>query len=390
MAVVQLFDDDSFTQQPSTRETNSASCLSVLRSSRRSRSDRLRFIQRSPVNQGDDSEEACSSEDESPSDEACSVSQPQSSAALRRFFRHRRTQICSRRFPRGRASLLVFVLVIAERYIFYGAVNGLFGLIPEFNNNGGGFASFLKIFLYYCIGRLFYPIGGFLADVYLGRYRVIHISLWLYWIAFALLAIAHVLHVCREASVVHNHVLPIASYVLIVLASGGFESTIIPFGADQMEAASSGDLSSYFYWLYFSFQVGILINIVVSSAISLLIPLDLRPIMPVLMTLIVITLALLLHVCLEHWYFNNVLRENCIKMVSQVSWFAATVKRHMPQYRRAFRYGEGKVPRIELAKQKYDGKFTGDQVEDVKTFCRICLVLFSLGGFFFSLSGVSN
>ena len=397
-----LFTDDSLSiQQPSPRTSTSRLFPSSPRSEctssdgisrqrdRNQGNDRLRL---SPVNIEEDY-----SEDESPShptDAADSVGKTTSSGAVQRFLRHRRGQICSRRFPKGRASLLVFVLIIAERYVFYGAVDGVLRLIPELaskSGTGAGFGSFVRIFLYYCIGRLFYPVGGFLADVYLGRYRVIHISLWLYWIAFAFLAIANVLRVSVSAStsVIHNEILPIFAYVLIVLASGGFESTIIPFGADQLEAAGSSELSSYFYWFKFAVQIGILGNVLVTSVVSLFLPEYLVPVLHVLITLVVTTAALVLHKSLEHWYFKNVLRENCIKMVSKVLSFAATVKRHQPQYRRAFRYSEGILPRIELTKQRYDGKFTGDQVEDVKTFCRICFILFSIGGFLFSLSGVS-
>ena len=394
MAATLSTEDSLPIQLPSPR--TSTSRPSIIRSSsfqlqryKNRGSDRLR----SAVNLSDcDSSEYGSLAD--PTDVAYSVGTTISSGAARRLLRHRRGQLCSRRFPKGRASLLVFVLIIAERYVFYGAVDSVLRLIPELSNKSGvdaGFSSFMNIFLYYCIGRLFYPVGGFLADVYLGRYRVIHISLWLYWIAFTFLAIANVLRVSVSAStsVIHNEILPIFAYVLIVLASGGFESTIIPFGADQLEAAGSSELSSYFYWFKFAVQIGILGNVLVTSVVSLFLPEYLVPVLHVLITLVVTTAALVLHKSLEHWYFKNVLRENCIKMVSKVLSFAATVKRHQPQYRRAFRYSEGRLPRIELAKQQYDGKFTGDQVEDVKTFCGICFILFSIGGLFFSLSGVS-
>ena len=310
---------------------------------------------------------------------------------LNNFLAQRRSHIRSRRFPSGRASVLVFILAAAERFVFYGAVNSVLDLIPWLSaHRGGGFSSFLKIFLYYSVGRLFYPIGGFLADVYLGRYRVIHMSLWLYWIAFALLEIAHLLELSSTAGVVSSYIIPIVSYVLIVLASGGFQSTVIPFGADQIEGGSSSELSSYIYWLYFSNQVGILCSVSISGAISSLLTSTYVPIAQAFVALTVLTAVLILHKCLNNWYFTNIVRDNCIKTVCQVLWYAARVKRHMPQYRRAFRYGEGKLPRIELAKAKYDGIFPDHHVEDVKTFCRICLIIFSLGGFFFSLSGVSS
>ena len=302
-------------------------------------------------------------------------------------------QMCSNRVPRGRAFALILVMLIIERYILYGAVNQILDLIPGLTNatTSQGFDFFLKIFLYYSVSRVLYPVGGFIADVYMGRCRVIHISIWFFWIAFALLTVANMLQELLQshASVFTTHVLPIAAYVFVLLASGGFESTLIPFGADQLEAASSSELSSYFYCYYIAIQVGTLLNVFVNSVLSLWLPSH-EQLMQAFATLVVATLGLVLHNSLQHWYFKNALRENCIKLVLKVLWYVSRVKRQMPRYRRAFRYGEGRIKRINLAKRKYDGIFFGDQVEDVKTFLRVCFILFCLGGYFFSQAGVST
>ena len=286
-------------------------------------------------------------------------------------------------------------MLVIERYVLYGAIDEVLYLIPELDKDAdmtGG--TFLRVFLFYCVSRIFYPVGGFIADVYMGRCRVIHMSLWLYWIAFAFLTVAHILqglhNELHNASVLYTHILPIAAYVFMILAAGGFEPTLIPFGADQLEAAGSNELSSYFYWYYFSIQIGTLLNIFVDSGLSMLPPAQTADTMQVLATIIVTTCGLVLHMTLEHWYFKNIVGENCIKLVAKVLWYAARVKRRMPQYRRAFRYGEGKIKRIDLAKRRYDGIFSGDQVEDVKTFCLLCLIIFCLCGYFFSQSGVSK
>ena len=299
--------------------------------------------------------------------------------------------MCSQRIPRGRRFFLILVMLVIERYVLYGAIEEALDLIPSITGLKG---MFLRVFLFYCVSRILYPVGGFIADVYMGRCRVIHMSLWFYWIAFALLTVAHILqglyNELHNASVLYTHILPIAAYVFMILAAGGFEPTLIPFGADQLEAAGSNELSSYFYWYYFAIQLGPLLNIFVNSGLSVLLPAQTADTMQVLATIIVTTCGLVLHKTLEHWYFKNIIRENCIKLVTKVLWYAARVKRRMPQYRRAFRYGEGKIKRIDLAKRRYDGIFSGDQVEDVKTFCLLCLIIFCLCGYFFSQSGVSK
>ena len=176
------------------------------------------------------------------------------------------------------------------------------------------------------------------------------------------------------------------------MASGGFQSTIIPFGADQLEAASSSELSSYIYWYYLAIEIGTISNVIVDAIISYTLPKSVHTnrIIQSLIAVGLISLALILHNSFKHWYFRNPVHKNCIRLVKNVTCYVAKVKRHIPQYRRAFRYGEGKISRIELAKQKYDGIYTCDQVEDVKTFCRICLVLFSLTGLFFASTAVSS
>ena len=294
-------------------------------------------------------------------------------------------------------------MLVIERYVLYGAIDEVLDLIPELDKDADmtGLGTFLRVFLFYCVSRIFYPVGGFIADVYMGRCRVIRMSLWFYWIAFALLIAANMLqglqrgslelyHDISHVSWLYTYVLPIAAYVFMILAAGGFEPTLIPFGADQLEAAGSNELSSYFYWYYFAIQLGPLLNIFVNSSLSTLLPAQTADTMQVLATIIVTTCGLVLHKTLEHWYFKNIVRENCIKLVGKVLWYVARVKRRMPQYRRAFRYGEGKIKRIDLAKRRYDGIFTGNQVEEVKTFCLLCLIIFCLCGYFFSQSGVSK
>ena len=323
------------------------------------------------------------------------------SPLMRQSVRPRRVgcrEMCTRRVPKGKAVLLVFTLIVIERYIFNGAVDAVLRLIPEFADTDG-LGYLVRILLLYCGGRIFYPVGGYLADVFLGRYTVIYICLWLYWIAFSLLATGSAVHVIalsegeeieRKLAPLYYYLFPILCYLCVILASGGFQSTIIPFGADQLEAASSSELSSYIYWYYLAIQVGSIANVIVDAAISYMLhDVHTNRIIQALIAVALISLALILHRWFKGWYFRNIIRENCIKLVKNVVCYAAKTKRHLPRYRRAFRYGEGRVPRIELAKQQYDGIYTQDQVEDVKTFCRICLVLFSLMGLSFTITGVS-
>ena len=55
--------------------------------------------------------------------------------------------------------------------------------------------------------------------------------------------------------------------------------------------------------------------------------------------------------------------------------YATNAKRTAPKSRQAFRYGEIPPPRIDLAKVDYDGNYSHEEVEYVKIFCLIHVLL---------------
>ena len=314
-------------------------------------------------------------------------------------------RFCHNRIPKGKAVFLALVLSTIETFAFYGAVDGIIRLVLGNDRSTTSLAYSISIILQYSAGRLCYPVAGFLADVYFGRYKVIHISLWLFWIAFSLLSLALSLNGLPHVSpMLTRYALPTVAFVLISLGSAGFEANIIPFGADQLpQGATSEQISSYIYCWYVTKQTGSLLGSTAFIVLflpsyklltnyNLAVDFNLHTVSTIqpMIAVLVITIAILLHVCCEGWYFKDRERENPIKLVLHVLIYAAFVRRQPPRYRRAFRYGETRKPRIELAKEDYDGIFSSEEVEDVKTFCRITLIIFSLTGFFASYSAVSS
>ena len=305
-------------------------------------------------------------------------------------------RFCFNRVPKGSGPLLVFILNVLESFAFYGASSGLLQLV--LNNSDPNLEFFLNIALTFSVGRLLYPIGGILADVYFGRFRMIRITLLMFWVACAIMALALPLYGLAPYSLV-GIILPIVAFVLFLVASGGFETTIIPFGADQLsQGASSEEISSYFYWYYFGRQGGIFLFVLLSLGLYLHVNnsthlegfnFQMIGAVEALLFVVAMTVALCLQICFQGRFFKDTTRSNPLKLVAGVIYYAATVKRRAPKYRRAFRYGEAKKPRIELAKIEYDGIYSSEEVEDTKTFCQVVLFLFSLGGFFISYSGVS-
>lgn len=103
---------------------------------------------------------------------------------------------------------------------------------------------------------------------------------------------------------------------------------------------------------------------------------------------VLITVGIIMHICLQKWYFRDRKRENPIKLIINVLYYSATVERHLPIRNQAFRRGEERKSRIELAKIEYDGIFTSEEVENVKTFCQILFLILTLGGCFATYGGV--
>ena len=312
------------------------------------------------------------------------------------------SRFCFDRIPKGSGPLLVFILNVLESFAFYGSFDGLLQLVLHaiFYDAGIYYKNlefFLNIGLTYSLGRLFYPIGGFLADVYFGRFRVIHTTLLLFWVAFGIMALALSSH-GLVSSVLVDAILPIIACALVVVASGGFETTIIPFGADQLpQGASSEEISAYFYWYYFGRQGGTFLSVLLSLVIGHFydgselegLKFQMTGAIQALMLAVAMTLAICLVMCFQRHFFKDTARTNPLKLVVGVTLYASTAKRQVPRHRRAFRYGETKKPRIELAKIEYDGIYSSEEVEDTKTFCQLLLLLFSLGGYFIPYTGVS-
>ena len=327
------------------------------------------------------------------------------------------------RYPKGKASVLVFVLNIIVSYAFGAAITGILNIFTiekniQLNSTEIHLLSFMSLLFQFCISRMFYPIAGFIADVYIGRCKMVKISLSLLAIGYTILVAAFILG-GQKSIFKHHYAVKVSIWVdvvrmiafLVISAGGGaFEATIIPFGVDQLQGASSAEISSYFYFFYFSRNLGMVLGITIYSVVlytSLKMNSmefenylqvisdhphinELYGVFQPLVTLIILTIGIILIICLHHWFFKNTLWENPVKLIAKIVCYAATVKRHLPVRNRAFRYGEEKKKRIELAKVTYDGKFPDEKVEDVKAFCRIFLIIFSLVPTMFSINAVST
>ena len=158
----------------------------------------------------------------------------------------------------------------------------------------------------------------------------------------------------------------------------GFQANIIQFGIDQLPDASSTEITSFILWLAWTMSVsGVIVYATSSSCLTV----HLKYIH--FATALVVTANLSICMCLNllfrHWLVKEPPTQNPFKLVLRVIKYS--IKTKYPRQRSAFTYHEEELPsRIDFGKQKYGGPFTTEQVEDVKTFLRIALVI-TVGGF---------
>jgi peptide/histidine transporter 3/4 len=159
----------------------------------------------------------------------------------------------------------------------------------------------------------------------------------------------------------------IAPQFLLALGLAGFISNILQFGMDQLHDAPSTEIVSFIVWYLWTFTFGLTFGVVFSSSFY-------GSVLATFFTSCSVSLALCLDSCFSHWLVKEPVRRNPFKIFLGILCYA--VRNKYPCQRSAFTYWEDKpYTRIDLAKDKYGGPFTTEQVEDVKIVLRIIVML---------------
>ena len=226
-------------------------------------------------------------------------------------------------------------------------------------------------YLYSITWGLTLPIAGWLADVYLGRYKVIRWSIWLMWIASVLVVASSVLSQLVESYYsINNSYITIVLFIMVSIGFGGYQANIVLFGIDQLQDASTDEITSFITWyLYTFFSGGIVIHFIDSY---------LHEAYGGLLEEFLICICLTVVVILTFVFDNILLKEpithNPFQLIYKVIKYA--IKNKHPKGRSAFTYCEDELPsRIDFGKSKYGGPFTIEEVENVKTFLRLVIVI---------------
>lgn len=218
---------------------------------------------------------------------------------------------------------------------------------------------------------LLFPIGGWLADAYIGRYRMIRYSIWMMWIGTIFIMAGEIF-----ASVNGTYNATIKEYVIyamfavMAMGFGGFQSNIIQLGVDQLIDASSTEITSFITWyVLILYASGITLQFT-TECIVYMQPNDELYYVKALAIAFFLTIVLCSDFLFNGWLDKEQVVINRFNLIPRVIRYA--LKNGKLKYMVTSTVNNNQAPsRLDVAKQTYGGPFTSQQVEDVKTFLQL-------------------
>ena len=242
---------------------------------------------------------------------------------------------------------------------------------------------------------IFYPLSGFLADVWCGQFKVIIISLTTTLVSTIIFAVTVTIWAslkdARKWMIFVSFKERIPLYVtvfgavfFIILGYAAYQANFIQLGLDQLMEAPSTSLSVFIHWAIWADTLGTsLVGIAAAIESCPLVSTKIKYPFYIVpgFVLLCFPVLLILACWKHHWFYIEPDLRNPYKTMIKVLNFVRKHKR--PLYRSAFTYSDVDYPsRIDFAKQRFGGPYTTEQVEDAKAFLRILLLLVSIGPVF--------
>ena len=253
---------------------------------------------------------------------------------------------------------------------------------------------------------LTYPVIGWISEVYQSNVKILKLSFTTWFLSSLMLLLSAILLIVisptyKAGKYIHGFS-GVVSIVTSLAGLGMYEANAIQFGMDQMLEASSEQLSSFIHWYFWCVHLGPLLTFYALLGMYLYF-LHCKMKTSYLgnysfgWLLLVISSIQILSCAFALILTKKISKKSfCIKQTSGYSLkiiyrvLNYAYQHKFPERRSAFTYWENHTPsRIDLGKQKYGGPFTYEQVEDVKTFFRLLLLLLSLYGFQLTGDGYS-
>ncbi len=249
----------------------------------------------------------------------------------------------------------------------------------------------------------FYPLAGYLADNVVGKYKMIIRSLKLQLIALLVsivtTAILMALYLTGKipgsideiagsigiAGFIGLIVVSLLFYFVMNISFIGFNANVIQFGMEQLHDSPVHHQSLFIYWYVWVYY---LVQLIIVQPWNMLytyvffVPTTICISLLLIVSFPIIAVALCVALKRKEWFLIIPSEVSPYKLVYKVTQFARHHK--VPIRRSAFTYCEDEIPTgLDLAKNKYGGSFTTEEVENVKAFYGILKIIVALGPVFF-------
>ena len=308
-----------------------------------------------------------------------------------------------RRLPTNKQVVVLLFLCCFERAAYYAATAiPIAGLVQS-----SSVQFSVNLVVQNVFPQLLFPVAGWVGDVYLGRFRAIQLGMLLIALSCSGLLVEStvsymVYPACLDRAILYHGagtdsdcthpiytVFVVFTFFLLYTGSSLFHANLIPYGADLITYyRSSNDISSYFYWYYWVRNVGGLMICCLSAFCLFGFGSNIISVFSNLFGCICISIALVICFSTKHWFVDENTYTNPYKKSFQIISYALRAKR--PRARAAFGIGHDPPPRLDLAKRRHGGKFTNEEVEDVKTVGRLLLLILCFGSINTVRIAVSN
>ena len=264
-----------------------------------------------------------------------------------------------------------------------------FAVAVTYSNSQAGISISLFDSITYAIlaiVMMFYPLSGFIADVYCGRLRTVFISLCLLFSYVILTCLMELIILFwlsqydilkhRDISILVNSfpgalviILFLISLLLFVIGLTGYQANFIQLGLDQLFEAPSYQLGPFIHYASWSFHLGAVV-VTVLTTLSWCFHLKRRVAVlfsiSIFSLLLILSVLLLVSYCKFHWFSTNPPGQyNPYKTVYKILNFAR--KHEYPLQRSAFTFCDRYIPsRLDFAKERFGGPFLTENVEMLK------------------------